>query len=68
MAQRHVSVSAAGRSFDFRPGQAIVTEHCYKFSPKFFPAHMKALGWSVKSAWSDDDDLMSIVLLQPARS
>ena len=66
VAQRNVTVHAAGQHFHFSAGELIVTEHCYKFTPDSLAAAMAEAGWRVAHSWSDPQGWMSVVLLEPA--
>jgi dimethylhistidine N-methyltransferase len=48
------TVSLADERFDFSAGEALVTEHSYKYTLERFEAQARAAGWRPQGTWLDD--------------
>lgn len=66
VSRRQQSVRIAGRSFDFAPGEILVTEYSHKYTPDGFRALAEASGFSVARLWTDPEKLFSVQLLEAA--
>jgi L-histidine Nalpha-methyltransferase len=47
-------VSMAEEAISFAAGEAIITEHCHKYTPELFAAQAGAAGWAERETWSDE--------------
>lgn len=47
-------VSMAEETISFAAGEAIITEHCHKYTPKLFAAQAGAAGWTAQETWADE--------------
>jgi len=56
-----------GRSWLFEKNEPLVTEHSHKFTPERFAALAHEGGWTARPIWSDPDDEVALLLLEPAR-
>jgi dimethylhistidine N-methyltransferase len=54
------------RSFSFREGEAIVTEHCHKYSLEDFRQLCASAGYEVSQVWLDARGAFSLQRLTPA--
>jgi dimethylhistidine N-methyltransferase len=64
--RRDHELKVGTRSFSFRAGEAIVTEHCYKYSPEDFRELAESAGFRVARLWLDERAAFSVQLLVPA--
>ena len=53
-----------GLELEFAPGEALITEYSYKFSPQAFIQLAAAAGWTPQGRWCDPADQFSLHLLQ----
>jgi dimethylhistidine N-methyltransferase len=63
--RRDHSVRLGTRSFVFRAGEPIVTEHCYKYTTEEFRELSESAGYHVARVWLDSRALFSVQLLVP---
>jgi L-histidine N-alpha-methyltransferase len=57
-------VQVAGERFSLDEGEYIVTEHSHKYSVDQFEAMSRTAGFSVKSVWTDPQNLFSVQYLE----
>lgn len=55
----------AGLESCFAPGEELITEYSYKFSPKAFLTLAARAGWQKRDRWSDNREHFSVHLLEP---
>lgn len=60
------TVSVAGRSFQFEPGEMICTEHSNKYTLEGFRELARTAGLEVKRVWLDERRLFSVQYLEVA--
>jgi uncharacterized SAM-dependent methyltransferase len=60
VSRRRHTVVVAGERVSFERGEAIVTEHCYKHSPKMIRNLCAAAGWRVQDVFPDRASRMSV--------
>ena len=53
-------VKVAGECFDFRAGETIHTENCYKYSVESLGALARGVGWQPSGVWTDAKKYFSI--------
>jgi uncharacterized SAM-dependent methyltransferase len=53
ISDRDQRVSIAGESISFAADEAIITEHCHKYTPDSFADLAAAAGWSGREVWTD---------------
>ncbi len=58
------TISIGEHSFPIRAGEAIYTEHAYKFTPAQFQARAREAGWRPRKFWCDENNLFSIHWLE----
>jgi dimethylhistidine N-methyltransferase len=58
-------VTVGGRAFEFGAGEAIVTEHCYKWSPERFAALAERADLRSEEVLFDERRLVSMHILRP---
>ena len=58
-------VQVAERVFDFEPGETILTEVSYKYSPEEFQAMSQRAGFGSKQFWTDSEARFGLHLLSP---
>jgi dimethylhistidine N-methyltransferase len=58
-------VTVGGRAFEFGAGEAIVTEHCYKWSPDRFAALAERAALRSEEVLFDERGLVSMHILRP---
>jgi L-histidine Nalpha-methyltransferase len=61
---RKQSVMLAGEVIEFAAGEAIVTEHCHKYTVSGFAALAAQAGWRAQEHWLDDRGYFSVNCLQ----
>jgi L-histidine Nalpha-methyltransferase len=61
---RDQTVSIAGERLSFAADEAIITEHCHKYTPESFARLATAAGWSSQQAWTDDREYFHIQYLE----
>lgn len=66
VSRRSHSVRVGARSFDLCAGEAIVTEHCYKYEPSAFRLLAEEAGFRQARVWLDDQRRFSVQHLRPA--
>jgi dimethylhistidine N-methyltransferase len=66
VSRRDQHVSVGGRTFSFRSGEPIVTEHCYKYGLGAFRDLVQSAGFDVSEVWLDEASSFSVQLLVPA--
>lgn len=66
VSQREQSARVGHRTFAFRAGEPIVTEHCYKYEPAAFELLAESAGFRVAQIWLDERRLFSVQRLVPA--
>jgi len=59
-------VDVAGERFSLNEGEFIVTEHSHKYSVHRFETMSRAAGFSLKSVWTDSQNLFSVQYLEAA--
>ncbi len=57
-------VEIDGHEFHFESGEAICTEHSYKFTVDGFGELAAEAGWELDQSWTDRDELFAILLLR----
>ncbi len=60
------TVEVAGRSFHFAAGEAVRTEYSHKPTLEAFAKLAGTAGLLVRRVWTDEDDMFSVQLLEPA--
>ncbi|EDY38678.1 probable methyltransferase [Cyanobium sp. PCC 7001] len=65
VSSRDQEVQLAGRRWQFRAGEELITEYSVKYSPEAFTALAAASGWRTARRWSDPADDLSLHLLVP---
>jgi dimethylhistidine N-methyltransferase len=60
------TVEIDGERFAFESGEAICTEHSYKFTIEGFARRAGEAGWRLERSWTDDEELFAILLLRAA--
>lgn len=63
---RAQTVRLAGRTFEFAPGEVLVTEYSHKYTLEGFRALAEANGFAVARVWTDPEKLFSVQLLDAA--
>jgi dimethylhistidine N-methyltransferase len=66
VSRKKQTVAIAGESVGFERGEAIVTEHCYKYPPAFLASLLASAGWSVQATFVDPADRMRLWLASHA--
>lgn len=66
VSRRALVVRVGGRSFSFRAGEAIVTEHCYKYTLEDFRKLCASAELEVSEVWLDARGTFSLQRLTPA--
>lgn len=59
-------IDVAGERFMLNEGEYIVTEHSYKYSVDRFESMSRSAGFSLKSVWTDPQNLFSVQYLEAA--
>ena len=59
-------VDVAGECFSLNEGEYIVTEHSHKYSVPRFETMSRVAGFSLKSVWTDSQNLFSVQYLEAA--
>ena len=60
VSMRAQQVSLAGESLVFEAGEAIVTEHCHKYTTSGFARQAAEAGWKMREHWLDDRGYFSV--------
>jgi L-histidine Nalpha-methyltransferase len=58
------SVTIAGESISFAADEAIITEHCHKYTPALFAAQATAAGWTARRTWADTSEYFNVQYLE----
>jgi dimethylhistidine N-methyltransferase len=58
------TVSVAGRTFAFAPGETIHTENSYKYTVESFRALASEAGWRPGATWTDERDYFAVHALK----
>jgi dimethylhistidine N-methyltransferase len=64
VSRRQQTVSVGDWKIAFAPGEAIVTEHCYKHTPAALEGLLAGAGWSVRDVFADPDGRMRLWLAE----
>ncbi len=64
ISQRDQTVVLAGETLDFEAGEAIVTEHCHKYTVVGFAEQAARAGWKATGHWLDDRGYFSVNYLE----
>jgi dimethylhistidine N-methyltransferase len=57
---RQQRVVLAGETLEFEAGEAIVTEHCHKYTVRGFATQAARAGWKAHAHWLDDRGYFSV--------
>jgi dimethylhistidine N-methyltransferase len=63
VSRRAQTVTVAQQSVRFLAGEPIVTEHCYKYTPRAFGSLVAQAGFEVERVWMDEQARFSLHLL-----
>lgn len=66
IAQDEQTVRVGNESFEFEEGEALVTEHSYKFAVDQFAGLAARAGFEPRKVWTDDEELFSVQYLEVA--
>jgi dimethylhistidine N-methyltransferase len=58
------TVRIAGEDITFAANEAIITEHCHKYTAESFAAQAGAAGWTARQTWSDPRDYFNVQYLE----
>jgi L-histidine Nalpha-methyltransferase len=58
------TVTIAGEVITFGPNEAIITEHCHKYTPGLFAAQAAAAGWTARQTWADAREYFHVQYLE----
>jgi len=64
ISQRAQEVSIADEVISFEAEEAIITEHCHKYSAQSFARLARAAGWVERRTWTDADKLFHVEYLE----
>jgi len=64
VSQRQQTVVLAGETLDFEANEAIVTEHCHKYTVPGFARQAARAGWKASAHWLDDRAYFSVNYLE----
>ncbi|MEJ0034577.1 MAG: L-histidine N(alpha)-methyltransferase [Gammaproteobacteria bacterium] len=64
VSQRRQSVTLAGETLEFEADEAIVTEHCHKYTVARFASQAARAGWKANAHWLDDRGYFSVNYLE----
>jgi uncharacterized SAM-dependent methyltransferase len=64
VSQRDQTVVLAGETLEFEAGEAIVTEHCHKYTVVGFAEQAARAGWKATAHWLDDRGYFSVNYLE----
>ncbi|TDI28411.1 MAG: L-histidine N(alpha)-methyltransferase [Acidobacteria bacterium] len=62
-----IEIPLLGRGFRMAPGEMVLTEISRKFEVDDFAAHLNRFGFSLEEAWSDAENLFSVLLFRRRR-
>ena len=65
VSQSHQSVRLGDASFDFSPGERILTEYSHKYEVEGFSALASSVGLQTAQVWTDAGDRFAVFLLEP---
>ena len=57
-------VTIAGELISFETDEAIITEHCHKYTPASFAAQAAAAGWASRQTWADAREYFQVQYLE----
>ena len=66
ISRRDQTVHLAGNAWFFRNGEAWITEHSVKYSPRAAAALVARAGWRIERRWEDPHQQIALHLLLPA--
>jgi len=66
ISQIRQSVTVCGRRFDFEAGEAVHTEDSHKYTPDSFAELAARAGYTLRTAWQDDEGLFMLAWLESA--
>jgi uncharacterized SAM-dependent methyltransferase len=58
------TVTIAGEELSFAANEAIITEHCHKYTAESFAAQAAAAGWTARQTWADPQDYFNVQYLE----
>jgi L-histidine N-alpha-methyltransferase len=58
------TVTIAGEAISFAANEAIITEHCHKYTPGLFASLAGAAGWTARQTWTDSRDYFHVQYLE----
>lgn len=58
------TVAIAGELITFEADEAIVTEHCHKYTPRSFALQAAAAGWTSRQTWADPREYFHVQYLE----
>jgi L-histidine N-alpha-methyltransferase len=58
------TVTIAGEELSFAANEAIITEHCHKYTAESFAAQAATAGWSARQTWADPRDYFNVQYLE----
>lgn len=61
---RRQTARLAGELIEFEAGEAIVTEHCHKYTGTGFAAEAATAGWTVRERWLDERGYYGVQYLE----
>jgi L-histidine Nalpha-methyltransferase len=64
VSQRQQTVVLAGETLEFEEDEAIVTEHCHKYTVAGFARQAARAGWNASAHWLDDRAYFSVNYLE----
>lgn len=64
VSQRRQTVRLAGETIAFAAGEALVTEHCHKYTRAGFEALARPAGWTGRQMWQDERRQFSVHYLE----
>jgi L-histidine N-alpha-methyltransferase len=64
VSQRRQTAVIAGETLEFEAGEAIVTEHCHKYTVAGFAGQAARAGWKASAHWLDDRGYFSVNYLE----
>jgi dimethylhistidine N-methyltransferase len=67
VSRRRQVVHIAGEAFAFERGEAIVTEHCYKYAPDVLEGLLRGAGWRIRAVYVDPLGRMRLWLAEVDR-
>jgi L-histidine Nalpha-methyltransferase len=58
------TVTIGGETVSFAANEAIVSEHCHKYTPELFATLAGAAGWTARETWTDARDYFHVQYLE----